>query len=664
VSQRGGDHPLVDALPVMIRISGPDGLCSHCNPSWCEITGQELESQRGEGWLDRVHPDDRAILRRVLETSRRGEEDYRVEYRLRGAEGEDRWVCENGRPWRGDRGELVGWIASCSDVTGRKRLEDVLREIAAGVEPVVGKGFFGTLVEHLAATLGVDHALVGRLLPTSPSKVETVGYWSRGQEGATFVYDLPGTPCEGVMAGRMCIHGRGVARDFPRDGMLTEMGIEAYAGMPLVGKSGEVIGLIAILDGKPLLDNETVASALQVFAERAAAELDRLRADEDHEILAEQLRHSQKMEALGLLAGGVAHDFNSLLTAILGASDLILSSAEGWLHLPEEVRLHVAHIRSAARRGTSLTRQLLAFTRKEILRPEPLDLGRVVVEMEPLFRRLIGEHHELAIEAEKRITVHGDRGRIEQIVMNLVLNGADALKTAGRISMEVSSRVVGGQQEAILSVRDNGVGMTEQVQSRIFEPFFTTKPVGKGTGLGLSVVFGEVERLNGRIEVTSSPGKGSEFRVYLPIVAAEPTAGEEPIEPPRAREGETILLCEDEELVRLVTCQTLRIAGFTVLEARDGREALDVARSADMPVDLLISDVIMPRMNGGELVQALRAQWPDLAVLFVSGYTADVLGKDLLANEDQQFLAKPYGPGVLLRVVRDTLDARRIRKTS
>jgi signal transduction histidine kinase/CheY-like chemotaxis protein len=434
--------------------------------------------------------------------------------------------------------------------------------------------------------------------------------------------------------------------------------------MPLVGKSGEVIGLIAILDGKPLLDNETVASALQVFAERAAAELDRLRADEDHEILAEQLRHSQKMEALGLLAGGVAHDFNSLLTAILGASDLILSSAEGWLHLPEEVRLHVAHIRSAARRGTSLTRQLLAFTRKEILRPEPLDLGRVVVEMEPLFRRLIGEHHELAIEAEKRITVHGDRGRIEQIVMNLVLNGADALKTAGRISMEVSSRVVGGQQEAILSVRDNGVGMTEQVQSRIFEPFFTTKPVGKGTGLGLSVVFGEVERLNGRIEVTSSPGKGSEFRVYLPIVAAEPTAGEEPIEPPRAREGETILLCEDEELVRLVTCQTLRIAGFTVLEARDGREALDVARSADMPVDLLISDVIMPRMNGGELVQALRAQWPDLAVLFVSGYTADVLGKDLLANEDQQFLAKPYGPGVLLRVVRDTLDARRIRKTS
>jgi PAS domain S-box-containing protein len=380
--------------------------------------------------------------------------------------------------------------------------------------------------------------------------------------------------------------------------------------------------------------------------------------------LEDQLRQAQKMEAIGRLAGGVAHDFNNLLAAIMGHGELLLRRLD-----PSHAHhRHVEAIQKAATRGALLTRQLLAFSRKEVLTPRVLDIHLVVAEMEEMLRRLIGEHIELVIVlGERPVQVRADRGQLEQVIMNLAVNARDAMADGGVLTVEVASLDLDGPAGGgpsrtgpcvTIAVTDTGCGMDAPTAARIFEPFFTTKEQGKGTGLGLSMVYGIVEQSGGRIQVASAPGRGTTFTVFLPRLDAQPGAqGGEAATPMSVRGTETVLLAEDEPAVRAVAREALENQGYRVIEAANGVDALAAARAHSGPLHLLVTDMVMPRMGGRELAQRLLAERPGLRVLFMSGYTDDATVRQGVSEATSAFLQKPFAMSAFARKVRDTLDA-------
>ena len=379
--------------------------------------------------------------------------------------------------------------------------------------------------------------------------------------------------------------------------------------------------------------------------------------------LEDQLRQSQKIEAVGQLAGGIAHDFNNLLTIIKGNIDLSLQQLPMGVALRKDLE-QVAH---AASRAALLTRQLLAFSRKQVLSPAVLDLNEVVSEAERMLRRVIGEDIAFLTELAPVVSrVTADRGQIEQVLVNLVVNARDAMPTGGVLTVatadvhvtphDAGTRGIPPGAYVSLRVRDTGVGMDEATRSHIFEPFFTTKPVGRGTGLGLATVHGVVHQSGGFVTVDSTPGAGSTFTVFLPRTSHAVSPRTTPPPGVIERGSETILLVEDEADVRAVGRRVLGEAGYTVLEAANAAEALEVFESASVPVAMLVSDVVMPGLNGHELREMLRERAPGLRTLFVSGYSVDSRGQSS-ELEDESFLPKPYEPAELARRVRAILDA-------
>ncbi|HYT83053.1 MAG TPA: response regulator [Gemmatimonadales bacterium] len=382
--------------------------------------------------------------------------------------------------------------------------------------------------------------------------------------------------------------------------------------------------------------------------------------------LEEQFRQAQKMEAVGRLAGGVAHDFNNLLTVITSYSDILLEDLAP--HDPR--RADMEEIRKAAISAAGLTRQLLAFSRQQVLEPRVLNLNAVVTNTEKLLRRLLGEDVQLVTAPAPQLgAVKADPGQLEQVIVNLAVNARDAMPEGGKLTIETANAVM---DEAyvrdhplakpgpyvMLAVSDTGAGMDEQTQRRIFEPFFTTKEPGKGTGLGLATVYGIVKQSGGFIWVYSEPGHGTTFKIYLPRVA-EPV---ETVTPPAAlgeslRGSETVLLAEDAAAVRAVTRQVLDRLGYTVLEAPNGAAALHLATKHHGPIHLLLTDVIMPELGGRQLAQQLIALRPELRVLYASGYTDDAVVRHGVLTPGVAYLQKPFTPDVLARKVREVLDS-------
>jgi PAS domain S-box-containing protein len=381
--------------------------------------------------------------------------------------------------------------------------------------------------------------------------------------------------------------------------------------------------------------------------------------------LEEQLTQSQKMEAIGRLAGGVAHDFNNILTAITGYSELLLTDmAEG-----RPRREDVEEIREAAERASTLTRQLLAFSRQQILRPQVLDLNATVSELKNMLSRVIGADIELNTRLAPEIgMITADPGQIEQVLMNLMVNARDSMPDGGRMDIETANVELDEEYTrahsgclagpyVMLAVSDTGHGMSKEVQARIFEPFFTTKDTGKGTGLGLSTVYGIVNQSGGHVWVYSEPDKGTTFKVYLPRVRGLPDR-EEVDQRRNARGGtETILLVEDEEKVRAVASRILRRNGYTVVEASNGAEAWRLCSSEDSQVDLIVTDMIMPEMGGFELASRVRAIRPGARILFTSGYTEDAMMRRSILDPGAAFLEKPFTPARLAQKAREILDA-------
>jgi signal transduction histidine kinase len=428
---------------------------------------------------------------------------------------------------------------------------------------------------------------------------------------------------------------------------------------------GRTIGCVEIQSYRAGAYSKDHAAAMRMAANLAANAVENVNLIEREQAKEEQLRQSQKMDAIGQLAGGVAHDFNNLLTVINGYSALALRR----IGKDDELRKPIHEISIAGTRAAGLTRQLLAFSRRQMLQAKVLDLNSVVREMDTMLQRLIGEDMDLVTLLQPSLgQIKADPGQLEQVMLNLIVNARDAMPKGGKITIETGHAyldeayarehvAVQPGHYVVLTVSDTGIGMDAETQKRIFDPFFTTKEVGKGTGLGLATVYGIVKQSEGNIWVYSELGRGTTFKVYLPRVD-EVADGEELAVDSRSVPGgsETILLVEDEDLVRRLAVKILEEFGYTVITAANGEEGLRLCKEFDGPIDLLISDVVMPQMSGRQLAEHVSVLRPETKVLFMSGYTDDAIVRHGILEENMAFIQKPFLPDALARKARELLD--------
>jgi PAS domain S-box-containing protein len=688
-------------------------------------------------------------------------------------------------PVRDANGEIAHFVGIKQDITNRKQTDRLLSFIAQEGWNSPQADYFIRLVEYVGRTLAVDYVFIGLL--RDDNTVQTRGHYAKGKILPDFEYSIQGAPCANVIGKALCHYSDGLQATFPADSLLVEMGAQSYLGIPLNDSAGQPLGLIAVLDSKPMPDAQLATALLQIAAVRVAGEVERLAKvdelrwktalmeaqmeaapdgilmidnqgkrilqnqrindllkiprhiseDEDgrrqlafvasrakdpgkmkdkvaylythaEEIsrdelefvdgtivdrysspvrdkagnscgriwtfrdvtqarqLEAQLRQSQKMEAIGQLAGGVAHDFNNILSALLMQTDLI----EMIDHLPEEAREGLKQLREDANRAAGLTRQLLLFGRRQVMQSRVLDLNDIINNLIKMLQRIIGEDVQLELDLHAvPLMTRADAGMVEQVLMNLAVNARDAMPEGGRLRIETTEHTVTESladlcldavpgRYVCFSVSDTGGGIPQEILPRIFEPFFTTKEAGKGTGLGLATVFGIIKQHRGWIKVDNQPGHGATFRIFLPASSRTETSADQTEDKPSPRGGsETILLVEDELRVRKSVGTILQRRGYKVLAAANAVEALDLWQAHSHEVALLLTDLVMPGgMNGHELARQLESAASNLKVVYMSGYSAEIAGKDLELRSGETFVQKPFLTNHLLEAIRRSLD--------
>lgn len=621
---------LLDAAPDAIVVTDREGKVVLFNDAAERLVGSPAESVLGEPVskvIDLDHAGSRSALR--PSSSGAGVSPHPRELEARRADGSRFWaestIADLGL------GQEPGTTVIFRDVSERHAAEDALRTSQERLAFALEAGRMGTWEWEMGT---------GRIA-WSDSMERIVGI-PPGSFGSTYEAFAELVHPDDRQSMRQAVE-RAMASD-------TEYLVECRMG-PAGAQTTPIVAqgrVVRDAFGKPV---RMVGVALDVTARRE---------------LEGQLRHAQKMESVGRLAGGIAHDFNNLLTAITGHGDLL---AQG-MDEGDPRQADVAAINAAAARAATLTRQLLAYGRQSLMRPEPVDLNAVVSDIEPMLRRLIGEDVELRTSLEPGLGwVQADAGQLDQVIVNLVVNARDALSSGGTIELATANvrldDAYAGEHPGarpgpfvMISVGDTGVGIDRATLGRIFEPYFTTKDRGRGTGLGLATVLGIVEQSGGQIDVTSTVGEGTTFRVYLPRQAdpkltASPDSGADR-EPQRGHE--TVLLAEDEEAVRRLAAMALERNGYRVIPAADGNAALDAAAAHDGPIHLLLTDVIMPGLNGRELADQFATIHPETRVLYMSGYAGEALSAQGVLDPSVAFLAKPFVPAELARMVRDVLD--------
>ena len=624
---------LAAVAPVGIIRTDAAGNCVYVNERWCEIAGITQEEARGEGWAGPIHPDDqKRVFEEWYQAAKEGSR-FRSEYRFGRPDSGVTWVFGQAAPERGKDGEVPGYVGTITDITERHQAEEALRE---------SEERFREMAENIREVFWISDVGTTEILYISPAYEEM---WGRTRAS---LFENPRSFLDAV---------------HPEDREAIRAGVERQT-KGNYESSGSVYRIIRP-DGSIRWIR---AHPFPVRNERG--EIYRIAEDITESKLAEeQLRQAQKMEAIGQLAGGVAHDFNNLLMIIGGYSELMSAQVRE----DDPLRNHLAEIQRATARATSLTQQLLAFSRKQVLEPEVLDLNAVVAETERMLGRLIRENIELTINLGPNLgRVRADRGQIEQVVMNLVINARDAMPGGGKLTVETSNiqlsqaylgrhAMVEAGSYVMLAVSDNGAGMDERTKARVFDPFFTTKEKGRGTGLGLSTVYGIVKQSGGYVWVYSEPGQGTTFKIYLPRVPEEvkSAAGERQAGGEALRGSETILLVEDDEAIRRLTRNFLEREGYKVIEARNGQEALGGSEHHTGVIHLMMTDVVMPGMSGAELAEKLAASRPELKVLYMSGYTDAAIVHHGVLDDEKAFLQKPFALQVLAEKLRAVLDGRK-----
>ncbi|EKD34438.1 MAG: PAS/PAC sensor hybrid histidine kinase [uncultured bacterium] len=476
-------------------------------------------------WKSLVHPGDfPQTWERLVALFKRKISILRMELRLRMENGEWKWVLIRAKvvEW-GEDGRALRLTGTLTDIDQRRKIEETQMFLIEGDRFAAGGDFFQALARYLADLLRMDYVCIDRLEGDRLS-ARTVAIYHDGRFKDNVTYTLQDTPCGSVVGKTICCYERDVRHLFPRDAVLQEMAAEGYAGTTLWDSRGKEIGLIAIVSRQPLANPDLAESILKLVAIRATGELERREAEREKSILQTQLLQAQKMESIGRLAGGVAHDFNNMLGVILGHVEL----AQEQIEPNGQLFLDLQEVKNAAERSAELTRQLLAFARKQTVSPKVLDLNETVEGMLKMLRRLIGEDIDLGwLPAQGLWPVKIDPAQIDQILANLMVNARDAIAGVGRVSIETANIAIDDDYCAdhagfipgsyvILSVSDNGCGMDKEIREHIFEPFFTTKEIGQGTGLGLATIYGIVQQNGGFVNVYSEPGQGTMFRIYLP----------------------------------------------------------------------------------------------------------------------------------------------------
>lgn len=550
-----------------------------------------------------------------------------------------------------------------SDVTERKQIEEVQLFLAQTSTLVIDESFFNSLARYLAEILKMDFICIDRL-EGDGLYARTLAVWCDGQFEDNVTYALKDTPCGDVVGKTVCCFPASVCQFFPSDQVLVDLRAESYVGVTLFSHTGEPIGLIAVIGRQELKNRKAVESILKLVSIRASGELERLYEEEKRKSLELQLLQSQKMESVGRLAGGVAHDFNNMLQVILGNAYLAIDEVSD----DSSIKQSLKEIIECGNRSADLTRNLLTFARKQIVLPQVIDLNDVTKVMLKMLNVLIGENINVSrIIGCNLWPVKVDPSQIDQILVNLCVNARDAINDIGNITIETKNctldalycyayaGLIPGDYVRI-SVSDNGCGMDKETMEHIFEPFFTTKEFGKGTGLGLATVYGAVKQNNGYIYTYSELGKGTTFTIFFPRYIEETIPTVNSIEKKPVPGGnETILLVEDESSILKLANRMLTQIGYNILIASSPGEAIQLANAYDYQINLLITDVIMPNMNGYDLSQQLINIFPKMKVLYMSGYTSDIIAERGVLEEGMHFLQKPFSLGDIAIKVREAL---------
>jgi PAS domain S-box-containing protein len=586
-------------------------------------------------WLQIVHPDDRERAAEISGNAFVAGANSTMEFRWMTKDGRAIWVEANSAVIKDDQGNPVGLRGVTTDISERKQAEEALRE---------SEERYRDLVEN-AHDIIYSHDLQGNYTSINKAGEVITGYTV--EEALKLNLSDSITP-ESLPRAREMIRRK-----------LAGENVTAYE-IDILAKDGRRVTVEA---NTKLVYQDGVPVGVQGIARDIS----------DRKLLEDQLRQSQKMEAIGQLAGGVAHDFNNLLTAIIGYSGLALQRIED----KSPLKPYIEEIKKAGDRAANLTRQLLAFGRKQILQPLPLNLNDVITDLNKMLRRLIGEDIRLSARLDLDLKkIKADPGQIEQVLMNLVVNARDAMPRGGKLTIETANiqideeyagRHIGVNSGGyvMLAVSDNGTGMDHETEAKIFEPFFTTKEKGKGTGLGLSTVYGIVKQSGGNIWVYSEPGHGTTFKIYLPQV-------DDPIMTVQAKTeddsipggSETVLLVEDEDVVRGLAQRILEEAGYRVITANGGEEAVTWCANNAETIHLLLTDVVMPDTSGKELAERLTSLRPQTKVLFMSGYTDEAIVHHGVLDSNVEFLQKPFTPRALSRKVRQVLDSNGLKLSS
>jgi two-component system, cell cycle sensor histidine kinase and response regulator CckA len=599
--------------------------------SYERILGYSVEELKKSSSFEQIHPEDRDKVKEAAEYARHSGVGKPLEYRIRHKDGSWRVLESTASVIRNSKGEPENLVVVNRDITERKRSAEALRRSEAGFRSVVEDAPYGIYRASLA----------GELVLTNSSLEKMLGYSSQEEllriNLASGIYRYP---LEHQKINEVLLH-QGSFKDL-------EVEWKRKDGAPITVRCS----------GCPIKDETGAVAYVEVFAEDVT----------ERRTLERQLRMAQKMEAVGRLSGGIAHDFNNLLGVIIGYSQ-VLKRSLGPASASFE---HAQEIEKASQRAVSLTRQLLAFSRQQVLEPVVLNLNSLLSDMEKMLPRLIGEDISINLELDPALSqVKADPGQIEQVVLNLTVNARDAMPDGGKLRIQTANVTLDNAYThthpgsragsyVMLRVTDTGTGIDPEIQSQIFEPFFTTKERDKGTGLGLATVYGVVKQSGGYIAVDSEKGKGASFSVYLPQLEQPAVQAAPAIAAPmNTRGSETILLVEDAEPLRKLAAMFLQESGYRILSAADGQQALQVARQNPGPIHLLLTDVVMPGMNGRVLGERLAASQPGMKVLYMSGYTDSFIAGHGVLEPGTHLLHKPFTQEALNRKVRELLDANR-----
>ena len=616
-----------DVTLELLCIADTDGYFINLNPQWEKTLGYAKGDMEGKQFFDFIHPDDVEPTHQVISQLVGNQEVYNFINRYRCKDGSYRWL-----EWRAvPVGKLI--YAAAHDITERQINEQKLRESEERLSAIVNNARDAIFIKDTNFRyILVNQAMCDLFKIDKENLLGSTDYDLFGEKQAESVNQFD----------RRVLGGEFAEEESERI-INEEKRVFHTVQVPLRDGVGNIYGVCGI----------------------ARDITERKRNDQERQQLEDQLRQAMKLEAIGRLAGGVAHDFNNLLTGITGYTEMLMASVSKGDPLHEDLE----EIKKAADRGAALTSQLLAFSRKQVIEPKVIDLNELVSNSARMLKRLIGEDIDLLFRPTSRLgNIKADPNQIEQVLVNLTVNARDAMPDGGKLTIETANISIDDEyarnhpeaeagEYVMLAVGDSGEGMDEDVRQHIFEPFFTTKDKEQGTGLGLAMIYGIVKQNNGFINLYSEPGEGSLFKIYLPRVEQKAEAWSKTEEQPIPRGRETVLLVEDEEMVRNLARKVLERYGYTVLEAVNGGDAYLQCKDYQGSIDLLLTDVIMPNMNGRQLYENIKTECPDIKVLYMSGYTQDVIAHHGVLDARTAFIQKPFAIETLARKVREVLDS-------